>query len=180
MLFLLLEMANSPEDKRKIELLYEKYNRLVFSNAYSVVENHHDAEDIAFLSCEKVIINIEKFKDISSNETKKLLMVITERTALDFCKRKKTIMDAEQYVEQSTLDTYMVSKDMGIENVELCESLNKIPKKYRDVLILYYVNGLSTKDIGDVLGISEGTAAKRLYRGRERLKEMRFDEFFGR
>lgn len=46
-----------------------------------------------------------------------------------------------------------------------------MPKKYSEVLILYYVNGFSGKEIAELLGIKEDAVMARLSRGRKRLKK---------
>lgn len=178
MLSILLAMADSPEDKRKIELLYEEYHKLMYAHAYNMVENVHDAEDIELQSWEKIIRNIHIFKKVSSNETKKLILTVVERTTIDFCRKKWKIQKVEQLISQLDLETYVETNDENIENVELCESLNKLPKKFRDVLILHYVNELSAKEIAELLGISEDTVWQRLHRGRLHLKEMKHDGIF--
>ena len=60
MLCLLIASVDAPEEKRKIEQLYEKYNRLMYSIAYKSLRNSYDAEDAVFSSWEKVIKNIDK------------------------------------------------------------------------------------------------------------------------
>lgn len=49
-------------------------------------------------------------------------------------------------------------------------SLEKISPKYREVLILYYEEELSYKEIADVLHVPVGTVGVRIKRGREELK----------
>ena len=45
MLCILLASVDSPQDKRKLELLYEKYNRLMYVVAMRVLHHPQDAED---------------------------------------------------------------------------------------------------------------------------------------
>lgn len=45
MLCMLMAMVDSPEDKRKVEKLYEMYNSLMYSVAYGVLNHVQDAED---------------------------------------------------------------------------------------------------------------------------------------
>ena len=49
------------------------------------------------------------------------------------------------------------------------QALEKISPKYREVLVLYYLEELSYKEIADVLSVPISTAAIRLKRGREAL-----------
>ena len=52
------------------------------------------------------------------------------------------------------------------------ECLDKLPLKYREVLVLYYSEELSYKDIADVLKIPQGTVGVRVKRGREALEKV--------
>lgn len=54
--------------------------------------------------------------------------------------------------------------------MELYQVLRNIPKKYSEVLILYYVNGFTGKEIANLLGLREDAVMTRLSRGRKRLK----------
>ena len=52
----------------------------------------------------------------------------------------------------------------------LFEEVMKMKKKYRQVLHLFYYEGYKTKEIADILNISESAARTRLSRARELLK----------
>lgn len=58
------------------------------------------------------------------------------------------------------------------------QSLSRIKPSFREILVLYYVEGLSLKEISSVSGIPEGTVKSRLSRGRgamvKKLKSMGF------
>lgn len=55
------------------------------------------------------------------------------------------------------------------ENVEWKEALSNLEEKYRLILLLYYVEGFKTRDIGQILEIPEATVRTRLARGRKKL-----------
>lgn len=55
---------------------------------------------------------------------------------------------------------------------ELQAGLDKLPAKYREVLVLYYWEELSYKDIADILRIPLSTVGVRLARGRAALKKI--------
>lgn len=54
---------------------------------------------------------------------------------------------------------------------ELARALDKLPYKYREVVVLYGIEGMSHAAIADLLGVKEGTVRARLSRGRALLKE---------
>lgn len=50
--------------------------------------------------------------------------------------------------------------------------LNKIPVQYSLILILFYVDGLSHEEISNLLGLPVGTVKNRLFRAKEKIKEI--------
>ena len=68
MLCMLMAMVDSPEDKRKVEKLYEMYNSLMYSVAYGVLNHVQDAEDAVARSWEKIIGHLEKINKIDTYE----------------------------------------------------------------------------------------------------------------
>jgi RNA polymerase sigma-70 factor (ECF subfamily) len=59
------------------------------------------------------------------------------------------------------------------------EALNQLAERDREVLVLRYLEGLSTKETAAVLGIREGAAKVRHLRALERLRGFLGDEFGG-
>lgn len=54
------------------------------------------------------------------------------------------------------------------------EALDRLPRKFREVLILRELEGLAYRDIARILGIAQGTVESRIFRARERLaRELR-------
>lgn len=60
--------------------------------------------------------------------------------------------------------------------LELDDALNTLDEKYRIALTLYYVNGLTTKEISEVLYESEGTIKSRISRAKKQLKNTYYME----
>ena len=81
-------MVDSPEDKRKVEKLYEMYNSLMYSVAYGVLNHVQDAEDAVARSWEKIIGHLEKINKIDCHETRSFIVIVTERVAIDLNEEK--------------------------------------------------------------------------------------------
>ena len=160
MFLMVMDMADSPKDQRKIVKLYEKYNRLMYVIAYNIVQHHEDAEDVVLAAWERIIKNLDKISKIDCQETKALIVIIVERIAIDFYRRNIYGM-----------------KDAKLDEVEMHQVLQNIPKKYAEVLILYYVNGYKSREIASLLNITESNVTQRLSRARKFLrKELTGDE----
>ncbi|MBQ2700543.1 MAG: sigma-70 family RNA polymerase sigma factor [Clostridia bacterium] len=54
---------------------------------------------------------------------------------------------------------------------QLVADVMNLPVKLREVILLYYYQGMNTLEIADSLGISQSSVSGRLKRGREKLKK---------
>ena len=63
------------------------------------------------------------------------------------------------------------SRDNPYQSVEIGEAINNLPEKIRLVVIMFYVEDYSIKEIKRTLNIPEGTVKSRLSKGRNLLKE---------
>ena len=169
MLCMLVAMVDSPEDKRKIEKLYEKYDSLMFQVARKILTVNEDVEDAVFSAWERIIKNIDKISEIECKETKNFVVIITERGSIDYYRKQKRRLDTVPLEDE--VQPYLFTKENGFSDFETVEWIRSIPKKYAEVLVMFYVNEMSIKNIAEVLGIKEGSVASRLSRGRKLLEK---------
>ncbi len=59
--------------------------------------------------------------------------------------------------------------------LKLSEAVKRLPDKYEDVIDLY-MKGFNEKQIAKFLSISKGTVKSRVHRGKEKLKEIFYEE----
>ena len=89
-------------------------------------------------------------------------------------------------IEESSY-THHISEQRMTERTEryhelVKKLLEKLPEKERAVVTLYYLNEMSTKEIGEFMGVSVNTITSRLQRARKRLQtdqELLGQEYFG-
>ncbi len=170
MLCMILAMADTPEDKIKVEALYNEYDRLMYYIAGKILHNHADIEDAVMDSWVRIVRNLDKISEISSPKTKSYVVVIVERAAINILNRVKRHEGGEVPIAEYDQSPFFATSDKEYENVEMYEVLKNLPKEYSDPLILYYMQELTTKEIAKTLGVSEDAVYKRLQRGREMLK----------
>lgn len=68
-----------------------------------------------------------------------------------------------------------ITEDLKIEEsykLDLKESINNLDSDLKIIVILYYYEDMSIKDISESLNIPQGTIKSRLSRARKRLKEI--------
>ena len=175
MITVLMAMVDSPDEKRKIEQLYERYNRLLYVVAYRVLGNHEDAEDAVFFSWEKIIRHLDQVPDLSEdkkvcNKIKAFLVTIVERTSIDMYRKKKR--HAEVGVDELEETPFVAVKESAYDETEVRLVLEKLPKKYAEVMLLYFVYEMSYQEIADALSLSMSAVASRVMRGKEKLREI--------
>ena len=56
--------------------------------------------------------------------------------------------------------------------MEWAQVLETLDSKYRLVVLLYYMEGFSVREISDALDMKESTVKSRLHRGRKQIAEM--------
>lgn len=170
MIFLML--IDSEEDKRKFQILYQKYWRLMYKVAYEVLNNRSDVEDVLHDSFEKVAKNMDMVGEIDAKETKNLMVVIAKHKAIDIYRKKKRRREKELNIEYAK--TLYVKTVFGIEDEEniVTTAIQSLPDKYRDVMSLRFHNQYSIKEISRILNISENNVKQRILRGKSKLKEI--------
>lgn len=72
------------------------------------------------------------------------------------------VADASRPVDQQLIDTWM--------DARLRDALKKLPPSYRMVVVMREMEGLSTKEVAAVSGISEANVKTRLHRARLMLR----------
>jgi len=161
------------EDSRFQRLLFEKYYSKMFAICIRFSQNEEEAKDILQEGFIKAFERIKKFKAESSLNT--WLSRIMVNHSIDCLKNRNknlfssisenmlTIPDSTEFEEE-------LVKDLSPE--EALDLLQKLPDGYRTIINLYAVEGLSHKQIGENLGISEGTSKSQLSKARTFLKKL--------
>jgi RNA polymerase sigma-70 factor (ECF subfamily) len=170
----MLEAAGLRETQEdQLELTVREHARLVYRVAYSVLRNHHDAEDATQETFMRVLRYERKMSGIRDQRT--WLARIAWRVAVE--RRKKMpearLEDVDETV--SRLRSQTVGADEAILDAEKLGSLQRLiaalPAKLRDPLTLSTVEEMSPRDISRVLRTSEAAVRSRLFRARQILRE---------
>ena len=132
----------------------------MYKTARSVVRNDEDAADAisdTILACWE---KIGQLKDVQLFKTWMTRILINKCNDI-LRQYKKNRMGEEAWGTGKSPEQY--------ERVEWLETLNRLDEKYRTVLVLYYVDGLSTAEIGQILKMPDATVRNRLARGRNQM-----------
>ena len=150
---------------RDISLLVDRYQDTVFKVALTHCRNRADAEDIV----QEVFLSYIKAKPQFADENHEKAWFI--RVAINQCKNL-TGSFWKRRVGGFTEDIPFEQK----EEQDLFSAVMGLPEKYRTVIHLFYYEGYSVKEIGQILKCSETAITTRLNRGRKKLKEILKEE----
>lgn len=159
--------------EKEIERLMDCYGNDVLRIAYMYLKDKHLAEDVYQEVFIKVYKNFNKFRKDSSEKT--WIMSITMNACKDMLriswfKKVSIFKDVEEDLLLKPCENVDDSIINKVQNEELLKAVMNLPSKYKEPLILFYYEELSTVDISRILKIPEGTARSRLYRAREMLR----------
>lgn len=169
MLFLM--MIDTAEDKRKFEILYEKYRSLMMKVAVDVLHDNYLAEDAVHNAFLKIAQNMSKIKELESLETKRYLVIIVKNASIDIYRKRSKQMKQEIFLDELG-DNILPVTDMGTEeDNKVLDVLIGLPVKYRDVFLLKYSSCLDNREISELLGIKEGAIRQRIARGKEMIEK---------
>lgn len=148
--------------KQDAFIQFIKENKInMYRFAYSILRNETDAEDAVSEAVTKGYENLDKLRDKS--KMKAWMMSILSNEAKKIYKRKKIFVQEEFLLE--------LEAEKG-KDYELWDVVTSMPRNFSEIIILYYYEGFSTKEIAQILRIAEGTVKSRLSRAREKMKEL--------
>lgn len=165
-------LARAEEDQ--LELAVRRHAQLVYRIAYSVLRNHHDAEDAAQETFVRVLRAKRKLSTV--DDPRKWIACIAWRVAVERRKKAPEVpLETTEAAVLSQLRSQLISAEdnvLGQEMAGLVESLiSALPAQLRDALTLSTVQELSPGEIAGVLEISEAAVRSRIFRARQTLKE---------
>ena len=135
----------------------------MFRAAKAILQSDEDAED----AVQEAICTAFARRD-SLREMDKfrpwVLRILTNK-CYDACRKRRNTVDLEAAGEvpaATGLDT--------AERLSLWQAVMSLSDDLRATVTLFYYDGMSVREIGGILGISEAAVKTRLRRGRERLR----------
>lgn len=157
-------------DNDAFNRLVLRYQRSVFSAAYSVLRNVHLAEDIAqdaFLSAWQKLNILEEPDKFGS-----WVYHIASNKAKDYLKKHRESISLEQ-IEHTLADNAYNPESLLFPGTydSLHEAIENLSEKLRIVIKLHYFDSSSIEEIARQLKISAGTVKWRLHEGREKIRK---------
>ncbi len=152
---------------RSQEALYRMLAPKMFGVCLRYAKDSTEAEDNLQEGFIRVFTHIKKFRHEGSLEG--WVRRIMVNVSLEKFRKQHLMHPVEdiQFYESHSFSDDVIGK---ITADELIELIQKLPPRYRMVFNLFVIEGMNHKEIGDEMGISEGTSKSNLSRARDILK----------
>jgi RNA polymerase sigma-70 factor (ECF subfamily) len=159
------------------ELLMRRYNQRLYRVARSVVRDEEEAEDVMQAAYVRAYEHLAEFEGRAPFST--WLTKIAVHEALARLRRNSRLVLMDPSSEEERVLEFLRSPNRGPEDQASGQELSsvlsgvieRLPELYRMVFVLREVEGLSTAEVAESLGISEPNVKVRLHRARALLRE---------
>jgi RNA polymerase sigma-70 factor, ECF subfamily len=160
------EMQSRPQ----VAQLVTEHHEAVYRYAYRLTGSVQDAEDLTqqmFLLAQR---NIGQLRNI--NNSRPWLFAILRNCFLKDRVRRRPIVAADLPLNMDLLPTPPAKE--GVDQDQLQDALNQLPEAFRLVLLMFYFEECSYREIAERLEIPIGTVMSRLARAKDYLRSILF------
>jgi len=170
----LIELVKAAKqgDKRAFGYLYNNYIAPIFRFVYFRIKNYEEAEDLTQNIFLKAWNALPEYKQ-KKNPFSSWLYTIARNAVIDYWRKKKewnisdlakeTIKDEEKPIDDLLDD----DEDFGLVK----EAIGLLTEDQQEVIILRFIEGLSSKEISKIIGKSEEAVRQLQSRGIKTLRE---------
>lgn len=163
-------------ERRSQELMYQRFSPKMYAVCLRYANNADDAQDLLQEGFIKIFRNLTKFRKEGSFEG--WVRRVFVNTAIEHYRRKVNLNSLSESEEKTIEDKSWNVLDHLAEK-DIIQLVQEIAPGYRSVFNLYVIEGYSHKEIGTLLGISEGTSKSQLARAKSILQK-KVEEFMNK
>jgi RNA polymerase sigma-70 factor (ECF subfamily) len=155
------------------EALYTRFAPKMYAVCLRYANNNDDAQDLLQEGFIKIFKNLDRFRAEGSFEG--WVRRVFVNTSIEHYRRKITLFSTSEKEEALVED----HSSNGLDNLaekDIIKIVQTLSPGYRTVFNMYAIEGYSHKEIGGILGISEGTSKSQLARAKGILQK-KVEEF---
>jgi len=158
-------------DRRAQELFYKQFYGPMVSLCMRYTRNEEDALEVLHNGFLKVFKHLGSY-DASKASLYTWIKTIMVNSAIDFIRARQKFKN--QVELKDSHDTVSTDNEaiQRMSSGEVLQLVQKLPTATQTVFNLYVIEGYNHREIGDILGISDGTSKWHLSEARRQLKQL--------
>lgn len=134
--------------------------------AFGILRNEEDASDALQEALCAGYANLDSLRERS--RFRPWMMKITANAAYDILRRRQVVVNIDEVEEIAEPEGSISQTD----SMSLKEAVDSLPKEYRIVVLLFYYEDMTVRQISDIVGVSDALVRTRLSRARRLLRKM--------
>lgn len=152
----------------EISRMMEQYGPMLVGTCKMLLGDVHLAQDAVQETFVKAYRNLGSFRSTFEGSEKAWLTRIAVNVCRDYHRSKWfRFVDRKTQIESLVIP----APEAGTEAKELYRAVQGLPRKYRELILLHYYQGMSVKEITDTLGLASTTVYRRMDKARQMLKK---------
>lgn len=181
---LLIDRIRDREDHDAFSMLVTKYQNKVWRLARGITRSDEDAEDVAQEVFLTIFTKLDTFEGRSSFSSwlyriaanASYMKIRSKKSTHSFDPEEMEIMESriEVRYQFESVDNPedVINSNLTMEKIHT--AIEKLPPKYRNVIVLRDIEGFSTREVADMLGLKITAVKSRLHRARLFLQKRLF------
>lgn len=141
----------------------------MFALCHRYITDSYEAEDVMMAGFMVVFSKIDQFSGEGNFEGWVRRIMVTQ--SLQFLRKSKSVELMRYGADEPELVADANAQMPNLDHEKLLELVQKLPLGYRMVFNLFAIEGYSHPEIGDMLGISEGSSKSQLHKARTLLQD---------
>lgn len=154
-------------DEKAFDAVYYQYVNLIYHIIYRLVENKNDADDLTQDTLIQMMASIESFNE--NNNFKYWLLQIAKNKALDFLKKRRTILNND-YINDLP-DSNPQNHDQSDFSEMMKQYENCINKDEFDIITLHLFHGLKFNEIAALYDKTTSSVNNIYHRGIKKIRK---------
>lgn len=161
-------------DKSAFQELITKYHPYVFKFLLKTTGDNFLSEDLTQETFIKLIRNIDKFDIYGKAKFSTYIITLCKNTFIDYYRKqnkfsKYVVLDDNLGIESERVDELVMDKLLAELAVE---GLEKLPEEQKIAIKLKYIEGMTLKEIGEMLELEPKTIKSRIHNGVVKLRKI--------
>lgn len=157
------------KDRKYQKILLEKYSPFLLSVALRYHKNSQEANDVLQETWIKAFNNIQQYQEGSNLKAWLTKILINNALKLIQKNKNRQVISCENAMQ---IESKIISIEQDLAYKDLMLVVQKVKSPAKEIFMMYVIDGLSHKEIGEIMNIEQSTSRVHLTNARKALQRM--------